>query len=74
MPGRIRAKDLPRSLRAKLVDRATRPAPPRTRSTSQPRTDLVCVVCGRRERYLTTIERHCGDTGHYRYTDEGLGL
>ena len=74
MPGRIRAEDLPRSLRAKLVDRATRPAPPRTRSTSQPAPEWYCPRCGHRTRYLSAIERHCGDTGHYRYTDEGLGL
>ena len=73
MPGRIRASDLPPSVRAKLVDRAPRPAPPRTRSTSQQH-QWFCLTCGLRERHEAAILRHCDTEHHYRYTDLGLGL
>ena len=73
MPGRVRAEDLPPSLRAKLAGGVTRPAPARTPPTTD-RHQWFCLTCGLRERYEAAILRHCDTEGHYRYTDLGLGL
>ena len=77
MPGRIQWEDLHRTTRAKvtkIADRLARPAPAPSRSAREPAARWFCLTCGMRTKYLTVIERHCGDTGHYRYSDLGLGL
>jgi hypothetical protein len=54
------------------VDPAARPAPAPTGSAPKP--DWFCLTCGLRTKYLAAIERHCGETGHYRYSELGMGL
>ena len=69
MPGRVNASDLPKSLRAKLVGRATRPAPPRTRSASH--ADALkplwrCGGCGKVLTSQAAADRHGGAPEHRR--------
>jgi hypothetical protein len=68
MPGRIRASDLPPELRSKLVGRAARPAPVRTRPTIQdelsPR--WRCYGCGAVFTAWAAAQRHANIPDHHR--------
>ena len=75
MPGRIRASDLPPSVRAKLVGRAARPAPARTRPASEPAAPKPlwrCRGCGKVLTSQAAADRHGGAPEHRRI-DSWLG-
>jgi hypothetical protein len=73
MPGRIRASDLPAELRRKLVGRAARPAPVRTRPTIDALKPLWrCRGCGKVLTSQAAADRHGGAPEHRRI-DSWLG-